>query len=77
MTRPWEQQQWAAPYRAALLEMNPNKVMARISDAASAIKARIGNMKSPPDKQELRALQDALRVLRLLEKQEPRNGMAS
>lgn len=77
MTRPWEDQQWVEPYRAAVLEMNPAKVATRISAAKSAIKARIAEIESHPDKHELDALQDALRVLFLLDKQEPCGGKAS
>jgi hypothetical protein len=51
--------------------MNLTKVGARISAAKSAIKARIAEIESLPDRQELDALQDALRVLFLLDKQEP------
>ena len=77
MTKHWEQQEWAEPYRAAVLERNPSKVAARISTAESAIAARIVDTNSPPAKDELIALKDALRVLRLLHRQEPSSGLAS
>jgi hypothetical protein len=77
MARAWEHHEWIEPYRAAVLEMNPNKVAARIAAAESAIKARIVAVKSAGNNQELRALQDALRVLRLLEKQEPPTELPS
>ena len=75
--RHWEEQAWVEPYQAAVLEMNPTKMAARIGVAESAIKARIADISSPPAEEELIALKDALRVLRLLEKQEPDGGMAS
>jgi len=50
--------------------MTSTKVAARISAAKSAIKARLADTKAPPDKQELDALQDALCVLFLLNKEE-------
>jgi len=70
VSRPWERHHWVEPYRAAVLEMTSTKVAARISAAKSAIKARLADTKAPPDKQELDALQDALRVLFLLNKEE-------
>jgi len=70
VSRPWEHHHWVEPYRAAVLERTSTKVAARISAAESAIKARLADTKLPPDKQELDALQDALRVLFLLNKEE-------
>jgi hypothetical protein len=77
MTRHWEQRGWVEHYNAAVLEMNPTKMAARIGIAESAIKARIADISSDPAEEELIALKDALRVLRLLEKQEPGSGLAS
>ena len=77
MPKSWEHQGWIEPYRLAVLEMNPKKVAARITAAQSAIKARIADMKAVPNEQELHALQDALRVLRLLEKQDSFSGLPS
>lgn len=77
MAKHWEQQEWVEPYRAAVLQTNPTKVAARIGAAESAIAARIADTNLPPAKDELIALKDALRVLRLLHKQEPSSEMAS
>jgi hypothetical protein len=77
MARAWEHHEWIEPYRAAVLEINPNKMADRIAAAESAIKARIAAVKSVVNNQELQALQDALRVLRLLEKQEPPSELPS
>ena len=68
MPRPWDGQQWVLPYRAAVFETNLAELAARVSTAESAIKARIADTKSPPDEQELDALQDALRILFMLDK---------
>lgn len=41
MTRPWEHQPWAEPYRAAVLELDTAKLSGRIEIARKAIGLRI------------------------------------
>ena len=74
--RPWEPQPWAEPYRAALLEFDRSKLSSRIETARRAIDLRIAELWCSSsarykDTGEMGALQDALHVLRSLEKQGP------
>jgi hypothetical protein len=68
MTRPWERHPWANVYRIALLEVNPDQMPARIRVAKSVIRTRVAEVgKSQRHEPELKALEDALKVLRILE----------
>jgi hypothetical protein len=63
-----EQQPWMDLYRAALLELDPEKLCQRIADANTAIRMRIDilmldNGGTPEERQ---ALSDALRALNTL-----------
>lgn len=73
MTRRWEHQAWADPYRRAILELNPTRLPARIHTARFAVWARIGSLKGSADhKRELESLYEALKVLHLLEREAER-----
>ena len=64
----WERHPWANVYRIALLEVDPNEILARIRVAKSAVKTRIADVgKSQSLEPELKALEDALKILRVLE----------
>ena len=79
MSRPWERQPWADPYRAAILEFDTARLSTRVEVARKAIDLRIAELwcTRQKDTGEMDALQDALHVLRLLEKHEPlRKGTA-
>ena len=68
MTRPWDRHPWAKVYRLALSEVNPNEMPARIRVANSAVKTRIADVRNTQSYElELKALEDALKVLRILE----------
>ena len=72
MSRPWEQQPWAAPYHAAMFEREEDRLPVRIKAARKAIDLRVAEMwcKQQSDTGEMGALQDALNFLTLLEKHE-------
>jgi len=79
MSRPWERQPWAEPYHAAILESDENRLFSQIEVARKAIDLRIAELwcTRQKDTVEMDALQNALNVLRLLEKHEPlRKGAA-
>jgi hypothetical protein len=74
MLEPWEKEPWAEPYQAAIRESDRIKISNRIEVARKAINLRIAELwcsstRRHNNKPELGALQDALNVLRLLEKQ--------
>jgi hypothetical protein len=67
MTEPWEEQPWIEPYRLALVETNPSKMLDRIETAKAAIKSRIEELTRFVDgAAERGALMDALNALRFL-----------
>ena len=60
--------QWKTPYEAAILELDPNKLQQRISEAHQAILDRVEQLRTRPSDREQQALDDALRNLRVLRK---------
>jgi hypothetical protein len=60
------QQSWIEKYRAALLEVNPEKQLNRITEACSAIEA---SARGPVEHDERQAMEDALFILRLLKEE--------
>jgi len=74
MTRAWERRQpWSQAYRAAIHELDRTQLSSRIEAARKAIDLRIAELwcSRAEDMSELDTLQDALKILRLLEEQEP------
>ena len=68
MTRPWECKIWTNLYRAAVLELEPNKMPTKIRAARYVINQRLSEIRhSVDDKPEQHALEEALNVLGLLE----------
>jgi hypothetical protein len=59
---------WRELYQAALLELHPEELRTRIDDAEKAIQQRITELRQDDSSsnEELRALDDALRGLRVL-----------
>ena len=58
---------WQAPYRAAILETNPNVLKQKIAAAEQAAKLRLKELENSADRREERiALTDALTTLRIL-----------
>jgi len=67
MTRSWMNLPWAEPYRLAMLESDPQKLTRRIQVAKTAISLRLNELNSfDQHESEIKALADALKVLRLL-----------
>lgn len=61
--------QWRALYRAAILELDPEQLQARVKAAEDAINARISaDARVPRD--ERREMDDALSTLRLLKRKQ-------
>lgn len=67
MARSWEHEAWAEMYRAAMLEMDADRVPAEIETARSAILTRIDELESKKENQELDPLVNALKMLALLQ----------
>jgi hypothetical protein len=66
-----QEQTWMGLYRGAILELDLDKLPARICAARSAIEERLQALAGSKDSREERqALQDAQRNLRLLERNE-------
>jgi hypothetical protein len=59
---------WRELYQAALLELRPEELRTRIDDAEKAIQQRIAELRQDDSSsnEELRALDDAMRGLRVL-----------
>lgn len=55
---------WQALYKAALLELDPNQLRARVKAAEDAINARAGDSRVP--RNERLAMEEALFTLRVL-----------
>lgn len=62
---------WQIPYLAALMELDPFRLAAKIGEAEMAITARLGRQ---PDDEESEALRDALRNLRFLLNQKSKDA---
>ncbi len=58
--------EWRALYRAAILELDPKRLQARVKTAEDAINARKSSARVPPS--ERREMDDALTTLRLLKR---------
>ena len=65
---------WVSLYQSALVELEHAKMAGRISEARTAIVARIEKLKTLPGlhPQERQSIEDALRGLHLLEKEDAR-----
>jgi hypothetical protein len=72
-----EREQWEALYGAALLELDREKLPARIRAAEDVLRQRLPSLNSTSDHRgERRAIEDALRNLRVLRKAEiPERGI--
>ncbi len=58
---------WQEPYRAAVIETNPNRLKQKISGAQQAAVLRFKELENSSDHHaELRALTDALTALKIL-----------
>jgi hypothetical protein len=58
---------WQGPYRAAILETNPNLLKHKIAAAEQVAKLRLKELENRADRGERIALTDALTTLRILE----------
>jgi len=67
MARSWEREPWAEMYRVAMLEMDVDRVPSEVETARSAILARIDELDSKKENQELGPLVNALKMLGLLQ----------
>ncbi len=63
---------WQEQYRAALIELSPERLGPRIAEAETAIRQRISQLKQTDaaTQEEMRSLDDALRGLQVLERTE-------
>lgn len=66
--QPWRQQPWVQSYEHPIMELDATQVTQKIQVAEAAICARLVELKKCADSQEPNALQNALRVLQLMEK---------
>ncbi len=75
MTNLW----WREKYTEAMLELNPEELPARIVAAEKAIRQRMEELESPrgSSEEELWALNDALRGLRVLAQAECRSPQSA
>jgi hypothetical protein len=69
-----EREKWIELYKAALLESEPSLLPGRIADARAELTKRLEALHktSGSPERELRAIEDALNSLRLLEERERR-----
>jgi len=59
--------EWQKSYHDALLELNPQKLVRRVSEAETAILSRLQEIRIGPDSRvEAQAIEDALNALRVL-----------
>jgi hypothetical protein len=72
----YQNQDWYVLYCTAILELESLKLTGRIHDARSGITARLEVLKIAPgvNIKELQAIEDALRMLRVLEHENPAKG---
>jgi hypothetical protein len=70
----YDQEKWVEIYRTALMELEHAAMTGRIGDARSAISDRVEKLKQLPGlhAQEYQAIDDALRNLRVIEREEER-----
>lgn len=70
----YQKENWVALYQSALIELEHAKMSGRITNARTAIVARIEKLSGIPGlhPEERRAIEDALRTLRFLEGEEER-----
>ena len=57
---------WQGPYRAAVIETNPQLLKQKIAAAEQAAKLRLKQIENSADREERIALTDALTALRIL-----------
>jgi hypothetical protein len=58
---------WQKPYHDALLELNPQKLIQRVSEAERAILSRLQEIRLSSDNRlEVQAIDDAINALRVL-----------
>ncbi|MCU1300247.1 MAG: hypothetical protein JWQ87_531 [Candidatus Sulfotelmatobacter sp.] len=71
-----DQENWVALYRAALVELEHEKIAGRIKVARTEIVARVGKLQNMPGlhADERQAIADALSSLRFLELEESRQN---
>ncbi len=62
--------QWRALYKAAILELNPKQLEARVKAAEDAISARTSS-EARITREERRSMDDALSALRALKRKQP------
>jgi hypothetical protein len=62
--------QWRALYRAAILELDPKRLQARVRAAEDAINARASG-EARISRDERREMNDALSTLRILKRKQP------
>ena len=61
---------WQGEYRAALLELDPQTLLARVAAAETAILVRLPAItQSPEGRGERQAIEDSLRFLRILKRE--------
>ena len=70
----FQQESWVSLYQAVLMELEHEKMLGRIADAGTAIVARSETLRDLPGlhAQERRAIEDAVRTLGFLEREEER-----
>jgi hypothetical protein len=61
---------WQGEYRAALLELDPGTLLARVAAAETAILVRLPAItQSPEGRSERQVIEDSLRFLRILKRE--------
>jgi hypothetical protein len=70
---------WRELYHAAMLELRPEELLQRIDDAEKAIQGRIAELRQDDSdsREESRALDDALRGLRVLASMECKSSRST
>lgn len=70
----YDQEKWYELYRTAMLELERAAMTGRIKDARTAILSRLEQLKAYPGlhEKEHQAIQEAIRSLRMLEREEER-----
>jgi hypothetical protein len=76
MTKDYHNEDWVSVYQSALTELEGAKMSGRIEAAQTAILARIEKLRALPDlhAKERQAIEDAMRGLRFLEREEVRHN---
>jgi hypothetical protein len=76
VTKDYQNEDWVSVYQSALTELEDAKMSGRIEAAQTAILARIEKLHALPDlhPKERQAIEDAMRGLRFLEREEVRHN---